>query len=138
MFHAMTIRSFWFFSFILLLITVILLGGVRLFLSHGLPASWIWPAVLSFLNTSSAAWFAVSGKEGTFKRLMGSIAFRLVALVVILLLLILKAGFDSIPLMVSFILFFLLHQVSLILWLKLEICRTHSALFSNGKGEDNG
>ena len=134
----MTIRSFWFFSFILLLITVILLGGFRLFLSHGLPASWIWPAVLSFLNTSSAAWFAVSGKEGTFKRLMGSIAFRLVALVVILLLLILKAGFDSIPLMVSFILFFLLHQVSLILWLKLEIRRTHSALFSNGKGEDNG
>jgi protein-S-isoprenylcysteine O-methyltransferase Ste14 len=93
--------------------------------------------VLSFLNTSSAAWFAVSGKEGTFKRLMGSIVFRLVALVVILLLFILKAGLDPIPLMISFILFFLFHQISLILWLKREIRRTHSTLYPKGKGEDH-
>jgi len=133
----MTIRSFWIFSFILLLMTVIPLAGIRLFSPHGLPAAWCWPALLSFLNTVSAAWFAVSGKEGTFKRLMGSIVFRLVALVVILLLLILKAGLEPIPLMISFILFFLLHQVCLILWLKLEIRRTYSTLYPKGKGEDH-
>ncbi|HAE87056.1 TPA: hypothetical protein DCG86_03425 [Candidatus Marinimicrobia bacterium] len=133
----MTTRSFWIFSFVLLIMTVILLAGFRFFSAHSLPASWIWPALLSFLNTSSAAWFAVSGKEGTFKRLMGSIVFRLVALVVILLLLIVKAGLEPIPLMLSFILFFLLHQVSLILWLKREIRRTHSTLYPKGKGEDH-
>ncbi|MDK2977275.1 MAG: hypothetical protein PWP06_1750 [Candidatus Marinimicrobia bacterium] len=130
-------RSFWIFSFVLLLVTGILLTGIGFFSPNGFPASWIWPAVLSFLNTSSAAWFAVSGKEGTFKRLMGSIVFRLVALVVILLLFILKAGLDPIPLMISFILFFLFHQISLILWLKREIRRTHSTLYPKGKGEDH-
>lgn len=134
----MTTRSFWIFSFILTLITGIPLVSINFFSPHGVPEAWAWPALLSLLNTVSAAWFAVSGKEGTFKRLMSSIVFRLIAVVMILALIILKAGLEPVPLMISFILFFLLHQVFLILWLKLEIRRTHSTLLTRGKGENNG
>ncbi len=128
MFHTIVTRSFRFFSFILLLITLLPLLFLFFLRAGKIPEECVWSAVLSFINVISAAYFAVSGKEGTFRRLMSSIFFRLISLIVVFILVILKGGVDPLILMISFILFFLLHQISLIVWLKFEIHRTKSDL----------
>lgn len=122
-------RSFWIFTCFLIVLTAVLLLLVFFFSSQKIYAEYQWSALLSCANTVIAAFFVVSGKEGTFKQLIGSIFFRLTALVIILIVLATNENNDPLRLLLSFLVFFLIHQFFLMGWMKREINRTKSDLF---------
>lgn len=134
MFTSVDKRSFFVFIGVLLTVTIIFILLITIFISNGLIRELLISAALSTINSLAASYFAVSGEEGTFKRLMSSTIFRLLSLIMILILLVLYTGMRAVPLMVSFILFFVLHQLSLIFWLKLEIRRIGKVFFPKKQG----
>jgi len=130
-------RSYLVFCLFLVLISAIPVFLTAFFSDSDSVRDLIFAGLLSMINALVAGYFAVSGKEGTFKRLLSSVFFRILTLAVIIFFLILNNLIKSLPFMYSFIGFYLLHQIILILWLKREIKLNKTGLFTNTHQESS-
>jgi len=114
-------KSFFVFVCILVTTTVIPILFTAIFFSRVLIPELFITAVLSALNSISAAYLAVSGSAGTFKRLINGVFVRILILAFLMLLLIINGLTDPVRLFISFLLFYLLHQSVLMIWLKQHV-----------------
>ena len=118
MFTSVDKRSFFVFVFILVTITTIPILFAAILFPRVLIPELIITAVLSACNSILAAYLAVSGNEGTFKRLINGVFIRILLLAILLFLLIIYRFADPVRLFLSFLLFYFLHQSVLMIWLK--------------------
>ncbi len=121
MLHSSSKRPFVVFCCFLILVSALPFLLERFLFPSAFFVDFLVAGILSLFNTLIAGYFAVSGKEGTFKQLLGSIFFRILTLAVILFFLILNNLVEPLPLLYAFIGFYLLHQLMLIFWMKKQI-----------------
>jgi hypothetical protein len=114
-------RSLFLFISILAAVTIIPILMFAYFQEQGLNRELLISGVLSATNSVVAAFLAVSGKEGTLKPMIQGVFTRILVLALLMALVIVSKLAEPIWLLSGFLFFYILHQIILMVWLKIHV-----------------